>query len=96
MAGACCGVSAAACGPQLGECKRAVSPVSSLAQPSHNAFYFVFTQQAREMVLEIIREKDQADLRAVRGDFSSRIGSSSIEVCLSYRLLSRPGSCVES
>ncbi|KAB0366597.1 hypothetical protein FD754_010753 [Muntiacus muntjak] len=37
-------------------------------------------QQAREMVLEIIREKDQADFRGVRGDFSSRMGGGSIEV----------------
>nr|XP_021529757.1 far upstream element-binding protein 3 isoform X4 [Aotus nancymaae] len=37
-------------------------------------------QQAREMVLEIIREKDQADLRGVRGDLSSRMGGGSIEV----------------
>ncbi|XP_025743948.1 far upstream element-binding protein 3 isoform X1 [Callorhinus ursinus] len=37
-------------------------------------------QQAREMVLEIIREKDQADFRGVRGDFSARVGGGSIEV----------------
>nr|XP_035123478.2 far upstream element-binding protein 3-like [Callithrix jacchus] len=39
-------------------------------------------QQAREMVLEIFREKDQADFRGVhsRGDFSSRMGGGSIEV----------------
>lgn len=37
-------------------------------------------QQAREMVLEIIREKDQADFRGVRGDFTSRAGGGSIEV----------------
>uniref|UniRef100_A0A2K5KV58 Far upstream element binding protein 3 n=1 Tax=Cercocebus atys TaxID=9531 RepID=A0A2K5KV58_CERAT len=37
-------------------------------------------QQAREMVLEIIREKDQADFRGVRGDFNSRMGGGSIEV----------------
>ncbi|KAM7092408.1 far upstream element-binding protein 3 isoform 4-T4 [Molossus nigricans] len=37
-------------------------------------------QQAREMVLEIIREKDQADFRGVRGDFASRMGGGSIEV----------------
>ncbi|XP_073078895.1 far upstream element-binding protein 3 isoform X4 [Manis javanica] len=37
-------------------------------------------QQAREMVLEIIREKDQADFRGVRGDFGSRVGGGSIEV----------------
>ncbi|XP_036271992.1 far upstream element-binding protein 3 isoform X2 [Pipistrellus kuhlii] len=37
-------------------------------------------QQAREMVLEIIREKDQADFRGVRGDFTSRMGGGSLEV----------------
>uniref|UniRef100_A0A8C4LJJ5 Far upstream element binding protein 3 n=1 Tax=Equus asinus asinus TaxID=83772 RepID=A0A8C4LJJ5_EQUAS len=37
-------------------------------------------QQAREMVLEIIREKDQADFRGVRGDFNSRMGGGSMEV----------------
>ncbi|EPY83329.1 far upstream element-binding protein 3 [Camelus ferus] len=37
-------------------------------------------QQAREMVLEIIREKEQADFRGARGDFSSRLGGGSIEV----------------
>ncbi|GAB1286210.1 Far upstream element (FUSE)-binding protein 3 [Apodemus speciosus] len=37
-------------------------------------------QQAREMVLEIIREKDQADFRGVRSDFTSRAGGGSIEV----------------
>uniref|UniRef100_G1SQI0 Far upstream element binding protein 3 n=1 Tax=Oryctolagus cuniculus TaxID=9986 RepID=G1SQI0_RABIT len=37
-------------------------------------------QQAREMVLEIIREKDPADFRGVRGDFSSRLGGGSMEV----------------
>uniref|UniRef100_A0A8C5RH58 Far upstream element binding protein 3 n=1 Tax=Laticauda laticaudata TaxID=8630 RepID=A0A8C5RH58_LATLA len=36
-------------------------------------------QQAQEMVLEIIREKDQADFRGVRNDFTSRMGRS-IEV----------------
>ena len=46
-------------------------------------------QQAREMVLEIIREKEQADFRGVRGDFSSRMGGGSIEVCLSYRLVGK-------
>ncbi|XP_064026952.1 far upstream element-binding protein 3 isoform X2 [Pogoniulus pusillus] len=37
-------------------------------------------QQAREMVLEIIREKEQADFRGVRSDFSARMGGGSIEV----------------
>ncbi|XP_026891202.1 far upstream element-binding protein 3 isoform X2 [Acinonyx jubatus] len=47
-------------------------------------------QQAREMVLEIIREKDQADFRGVRGDFNARVGGGSIEVCLTGRLVSVP------
>lgn len=34
------------------------------------------------MVLEIIREKDQADFRGVRGDFNSRMGGGSMEVGL--------------
>lgn len=34
-------------------------------------------------MLEIIREKDQTDFRGVRGDFASRAGGGSIEVCLS-------------
>lgn len=34
------------------------------------------------MVLEIIREKDQADFRGVRSDFSARMGGGSIEVRL--------------
>ncbi|XP_057218469.1 far upstream element-binding protein 3 [Triplophysa rosa] len=33
-------------------------------------------QQARELVVEIIREKDQADFRGGRSDFGSRMGSS--------------------
>ncbi|XP_077779025.1 far upstream element-binding protein 3-like isoform X6 [Podarcis muralis] len=37
-------------------------------------------QQAREMVLEIIREKDQADFRGIRNEFTSRMGGGSIEV----------------
>lgn len=45
----------------------------------------MFTQQAREMVLEIIREKDQADFRGIRGDFGARVGGGSIEVCLPRR-----------
>ncbi|XP_069465366.1 far upstream element-binding protein 3 isoform X2 [Ambystoma mexicanum] len=37
-------------------------------------------QQARDLVLEIIREKDQADFRGLRSDFGSRMTGSSIEV----------------
>ncbi|XP_077078646.1 far upstream element-binding protein 3 isoform X6 [Siphateles boraxobius] len=33
-------------------------------------------QQARELVVEIIREKDQGDFRSGRSDFGSRLGSS--------------------
>ncbi|KAI4886469.1 hypothetical protein NFI96_011908, partial [Prochilodus magdalenae] len=39
-------------------------------------------QQARELVVEIIREKDQGDFRAGRGDFSSRLGGSSLDVAV--------------
>ncbi|XP_016394864.1 ubiquitin-like protein FUBI [Sinocyclocheilus rhinocerous] len=35
-----------------------------------------YTFQARELVLEIIREKDQGDFRSGRSDFGSRLGSS--------------------
>lgn len=49
----------------------------------------MFIQQAREMVLEIIREKDQADFRGVRSDYTSRMGGGSIEVCLNYRLVGK-------
>jgi far upstream element-binding protein len=51
--------------------------------------FILFMQQAREMVLEIIREKDQADFRGVRGDFGSRVGGGSIEVCLHYSSLGK-------
>ncbi|XP_053328800.1 far upstream element-binding protein 3 [Spea bombifrons] len=37
-------------------------------------------QQARDLVLEIIREKDQIDFRGVRSDFSSRMGGCNVEV----------------
>uniref|UniRef100_A0A8C2L217 Far upstream element (FUSE) binding protein 3 n=1 Tax=Cyprinus carpio TaxID=7962 RepID=A0A8C2L217_CYPCA len=36
----------------------------------------VCVQQARELVVEIIREKDQGDFRSGRSDFGSRLGSS--------------------
>ncbi|XP_066514287.1 far upstream element-binding protein 3 isoform X2 [Hoplias malabaricus] len=39
-------------------------------------------QQARELVVEIIREKDQGDFRTGRGDFSSRLGGSSLDVAV--------------
>nr|XP_023672759.1 far upstream element-binding protein 3-like [Paramormyrops kingsleyae] len=37
-------------------------------------------QQARELVLDIIREKDQGDFRLGRNDFASRLGTSSLDV----------------
>ncbi|XP_031434266.1 far upstream element-binding protein 3 isoform X5 [Clupea harengus] len=36
-------------------------------------------QQARELVVEIIRDKDQGDFRTARGDFGSRMGGSSMD-----------------
>ncbi|XP_030624092.1 far upstream element-binding protein 3 isoform X1 [Chanos chanos] len=39
-------------------------------------------QQARELVVEIIRDKDQGDFRAGRGDFGSRLGGSSMDVAV--------------
>ncbi|XP_041706804.1 far upstream element-binding protein 3 isoform X2 [Coregonus clupeaformis] len=39
-------------------------------------------QQARELVVEIIRDKDQGDFRAGRGDFGSRLGGSSLDVAV--------------
>ncbi|XP_020321034.1 far upstream element-binding protein 3-like isoform X14 [Oncorhynchus kisutch] len=39
-------------------------------------------QQARELVVEIIRDKDQGDFRASRGDFGSRLGGSSLDVAV--------------
>ncbi|XP_010876103.1 far upstream element-binding protein 3 isoform X3 [Esox lucius] len=39
-------------------------------------------QQARELVVEIIRDKDQGDFRAARGDFGSRLGGSSLDVAV--------------
>ncbi|XP_063066273.1 far upstream element-binding protein 3 isoform X7 [Engraulis encrasicolus] len=40
-------------------------------------------QQARELVVEIIRDKDQGDFRAGgRGDFGSRMGGSSMDVAV--------------
>ncbi|XP_062409498.1 far upstream element-binding protein 3 isoform X7 [Sardina pilchardus] len=39
-------------------------------------------QQARELVVEIIRDKDQGDFRTGRGDFGSRMGGSSMDVAV--------------
>ncbi|XP_066568728.1 far upstream element-binding protein 3 isoform X4 [Amia ocellicauda] len=39
-------------------------------------------QQARELVVEIIRDKDQGDFRGGRSDFGSRLGGSSLDVAV--------------
>ncbi|XP_018588301.1 far upstream element-binding protein 3 isoform X1 [Scleropages formosus] len=39
-------------------------------------------QQARELVIEIIRDKDQGDFRSGRGDFGSRLGGNSLDVAV--------------
>ncbi|XP_058861243.1 far upstream element-binding protein 3-like isoform X4 [Acipenser ruthenus] len=39
-------------------------------------------QQARELVVEMIREKDQGDFRGGRSDFGSRLGGSSLDVAV--------------
>ncbi|XP_061116011.1 far upstream element-binding protein 3-like isoform X3 [Conger conger] len=39
-------------------------------------------QQARELVVEIIREKDQGDFRLGRSEFASRLGGSSLDVAV--------------
>ncbi|KAM6954529.1 far upstream element-binding protein 3-like [Aplochiton taeniatus] len=39
-------------------------------------------QQARELVLDIIREKDQGDFRTGRNDFPARLGGSSLDVAV--------------
>uniref|UniRef100_W5MDS3 Far upstream element (FUSE) binding protein 3 n=1 Tax=Lepisosteus oculatus TaxID=7918 RepID=W5MDS3_LEPOC len=39
-------------------------------------------QQARELVAEIIRDKDQGDFRSGRSDFGSRLGGSSLDVAV--------------
>ncbi|XP_067088033.1 far upstream element-binding protein 3-like [Osmerus mordax] len=39
-------------------------------------------QQARELVLEIIREKDQGDFRSGRNDFNPRLGGSTLDVAV--------------
>lgn len=57
----------------------------------HWCLLFFFVQQAREMVLEIIREKDQADFRGVRSDFTSRVGGGSIEVRWTYQSVGKQG-----
>ncbi|KAM9428837.1 far upstream element-binding protein 3-like isoform 1-T1 [Salvelinus alpinus] len=39
-------------------------------------------QQAREFVIEIIRDKDQGDFRSSRNDFASRLGGSTLDVAV--------------
>ncbi|KAG7480447.1 hypothetical protein MATL_G00056160 [Megalops atlanticus] len=39
-------------------------------------------QQARELVMEVLREKDQGDFRLGRSDFASRLGGSSLDVAV--------------
>ncbi|MFT7813714.1 far upstream element-binding protein 3-like [Arapaima gigas] len=39
-------------------------------------------QQARELVVEIIRDKDQGDFRLGRSDFTSRLGGNSLDVAV--------------
>ena len=43
-------------------------------------FLFCVFQQARELVAKLIREKDQTEFRAGRGDVGYKIGGSSIDV----------------
>lgn len=43
------------------------------------------------MVLEIVRDKDQADFRGIRSDFTSRMGGGSIEVRWRDSLVGRRG-----
>lgn len=40
----------------------------------------VVSQQARELVVKLIRDKDQGDFRVGRADFASKMGGSSLDV----------------
>lgn len=42
-----------------------------------------FLQQARELVVKLIRDKDQGDFRVGRAEFGSKMGGSSLDVRLS-------------
>lgn len=53
----------------------------------------VVVQQARELVLDIIREKDQGDFRLGRNDFASRLGTSSLDVRAFILMQSQGGFC---
>lgn len=46
-------------------------------------FLFLFLQQARELVVKLIRDKDQGDFRVGRAEFGSKMGGSSLDVRLS-------------
>ena len=37
-------------------------------------------QAARELVLEVIRDKDQGDFRSGRNDFTARLGGATLDV----------------
>lgn len=39
-----------------------------------------FLQQARELVVKLIRDKDQGDFRVGRAEFGSKMGGSSLDV----------------
>lgn len=45
-----------------------------------NPIFFSPSQQARELVIEIIRDKYQGDFRSGRNDFASRLGGSTLDV----------------
>lgn len=38
------------------------------------------SQQARELVVKLIRDKDQGDFRVGRADFGSKMGGSTLDV----------------
>lgn len=43
-------------------------------------FFVFFLQQARELVVKLIRDKDQGDFRVGRADFGSKMGGNSLDV----------------
>lgn len=47
----------------------------------------LFLQQARELVVKLIRDKDQGDFRVGRAEFGSKMGGSSLDVRLSLQLV---------
>lgn len=50
--------------------------------------FFLFLQQARELVVKLIRDKDQGDFRVGRAEFGSKMGGSSLDVRLSPQFAS--------